>query len=122
MNVDALVTTARPVTTERVESRLPQECARCDTASLLTPSERQLFQNRPLVTCPSLVWPHELPGRCYMVTKQEERNLHQLLLQRKCAVLLREEEVPKLADGSLLLGGMFLVEDRPNKFRLITDL
>ena len=56
-----------------------------------------------------------------MVSHEVEDVLRDLLLERGYSILVPESMLARKDDGRLLLGGLFMVEDRPGKLRLIFD-
>ena len=74
-----MATVAKLVTASLIETRLPDVCGQCDTASLLTPEERTAFENRPSLIDPEGLWPELLPCTCYMVPEAEEDAVAELL-------------------------------------------
>lgn len=58
---------------------------------------------------------------CYMVAPEVEDKLRRKLLERRAAVLIREDEVAKRPDGRLLLAGLFAVPHKEDFDRMIFD-
>lgn len=65
--------------------------------------------------------PEEFPRFCFLVSKAEEKKLRRLLLSRNWARLLPESKLARRKGGRRILNGVFLVEGRPGKYRLIVD-
>ena len=62
-----------------------------------------------------------MPKVCMMIDKSEQKAVQQLLHERGFAGLIPDEDVPRTRDGVPVTGGLFAVEDRPGKWRLIYD-
>lgn len=61
------------------------------------------------------------PKCCHRVAAEEEATLRKLLLDCGYTELWPESQIERREDGRLILGGCFLVEDRPGKYRLICE-
>ena len=61
------------------------------------------------------------PKGCYLVPRECEKELHELLLRSGMAQLIPEEDIARGPRGELLLAGMFVVEHTRDRDRLIVD-
>ena len=62
-----------------------------------------------------------LPNVCNMIAKGDEDSVEDFLLARNFCELIPDDLVPRSTSGTVILGGIFLIEDRPGKWRLIFD-
>jgi hypothetical protein len=62
-----------------------------------------------------------VPPSCFMVTEAVEGRLREVLLAAGMAILVAEEDVPRLPSGRPLLGGLFCVPHTDKVDRLIFD-
>ena len=56
-----------------------------------------------------------------MIATGEDEAVENFLLQCGYAVPVPEAVIPRLPDGTLLRGGLFMIQDRPGKWRLLYD-
>ena len=61
------------------------------------------------------------PKARHLVPRGSEEELYRLLLSRGMIVLVPEDQVPRGADGSPLVGGLFCVAHKAEVDRLIND-
>ena len=118
-NIEQQVTVALPVSLPEVEKRLPASCGLCDPRDWLCGEKLRWFCHQDVHL--GHVDDKDLPRSCYRVDATDERELRRLLVKSGYATLLPQECIATRDDGRLLLGGLFMVEDRPGKHRLIFD-
>ena len=115
------VSVACEVQVPAVEKRLPSDCGKCDPGLWLKGSKRHTFMNQHLLVNPDALLDKEGDKFCYRVHPKDEIDLRHLLLTTGFSILLPESDLAKAPSGRVLLGGLFMVEDRPGKYRLIYD-
>ena len=69
--------------------------------------------NQHLLVNPDALLDKEGETFCYRVHPKDEIDLRHLLLTTGFSILLPESDLAKTLSGRVLLGGLFMVEDRP---------
>ena len=112
---------AVPIQVQEVERRLPVQCGLCNPERFLKGAHLRAFQIQDLLRWTDVPCRNELPRFCYRVASKDEHLLRSALLKRGFSCLVPESKLLTDTDGGVLLNGLFMVQDRPGKYRLIFD-
>lgn len=121
INLNNLVPVAQPVTVDRIALRLPETCGGLDPATVLPKDRAVAFQHQDRWIVEPLPLSEDLPRPCHLVAPSEEEAVRELLFSCGYSEPSRESDITRTPDGKLIVGGLFVVEDRPGKYRLIYD-
>ena len=121
VNLDSAETVALPVSIPEIEKRVPAECGLCHPENYLRHEHLRAFNDQERLVVEQHPFQSSLPKPCFMVDPAIESKLRELLLERQFACLIPESQIATSHEGRLMLNGMFAVEDRPGKHRLIFD-
>ena len=121
IDLDSAESVALPVSVSEIIKRVPLDCGKCHPELYLKGKHRQTFLHQEHLVVSEEPFAAALPKPCYRVEESEEEKLREELLRRGFSCLIPESQVATTHEGRLILNGMFQVEDRPGKHRLIFD-
>jgi hypothetical protein len=109
---------AKSVEVDRIA--IPSEAGCCEPRLFLREPYLQVYENIEGLLLPPSEW-DALPRPCLMISPSEEQKLRLRLVSSGMAVLLEEGRVPRTPGGRKILAGLFGVEHKISKDRLIFD-
>ena len=119
IDLDSAESVALPVSVSEIIKRVPLDCGKCHPEIYLKGKYRQTFLHQEHLVVSEEPLAAALPKPCYRVEESEEEKLREL--RRGFSCLIPESQVATTHEGRLILNGMFQVEDRPGKHRLMFD-
>ena len=121
VDLDAAESVALPVSLSEVQKRVPAHCGQCHPEKYLHHEHLEVFENQDQLVVEEHPFISAVPKPCFRVDRDTEPSLRKFLLDSGFACILPESAVATSHEGRLLLNGLFAVEDRPGKHRLIFD-
>ena len=110
---------ARDVVVDRIS--IPRHAGTCDPQQFLQDKYLDAYVRIDSLVLPVSEWLNPLPKPCLMIDPSQEQLLRRRLVESGMAVLLEESLVPRGPTGRKLLAGVFCVEHKRDRDRLIID-